>query len=126
MLHFPHFSTGALPIDQKFTRQRRYANELYGYGVRYNHPDIGRFIYPDTVVQNPANPQSLNRYSYCQNNPLKYVDPSGPYSYGFYTAATAAAQYQANRSVAWANGIPVILNSLRIMTISVLVPAGQS
>jgi hypothetical protein len=23
------------------------------------------------------NPQSLNRYSYCLNNPLKYIDPSG-------------------------------------------------
>jgi len=28
-------------------------------------------------VPNPINPQSLNRYSYCLNNPLKYVDPSG-------------------------------------------------
>jgi hypothetical protein len=28
-------------------------------------------------VQSPANPQTLNRYSYCLNNPLKYVDPSG-------------------------------------------------
>ena len=38
---------------------------------------IGRFISPDTVVPNPANPQSLNRYSYVLNNPLKYTDPSG-------------------------------------------------
>jgi hypothetical protein len=29
------------------------------------------------IVPNPANPQSLNRYSYCYNNPLKYIDPSG-------------------------------------------------
>jgi hypothetical protein len=28
-------------------------------------------------VPNPANPQSLNRYSYCFNNPLKYTDPTG-------------------------------------------------
>jgi len=28
-------------------------------------------------VPHPANPQSFNRYSYCLNNPLKYVDPSG-------------------------------------------------
>jgi hypothetical protein len=28
-------------------------------------------------VPNPANPQSLNRYSYCLNNPLRYTDPSG-------------------------------------------------
>ena len=28
-------------------------------------------------MQSPANPQTLNRYSYCLNNPLKYVDPTG-------------------------------------------------
>jgi hypothetical protein len=28
-------------------------------------------------VPDPSNPQTLNRYSYCLNNPLKYVDPSG-------------------------------------------------
>jgi len=38
---------------------------------------MGRFISPDTVIQNPANPQCFNRYSYCLNNPLKYIDPSG-------------------------------------------------
>jgi hypothetical protein len=25
----------------------------------------------------PANPQALNRYAYCLNNPLRYVDPTG-------------------------------------------------
>ncbi len=29
------------------------------------------------VLQNPSNSQNYNRYSYCLNNPLKYVDPSG-------------------------------------------------
>jgi hypothetical protein len=29
----------------------------------------------------PSNPQALNRYSYVQNNPLKYTDPSGHVSY---------------------------------------------
>jgi hypothetical protein len=38
---------------------------------------LGRFISPDTIVPHPANPQSFNRYSYCLNNPLKYIDPSG-------------------------------------------------
>jgi hypothetical protein len=28
-------------------------------------------------VPDPANPQSLNRYSYCLNNPLRYNDPTG-------------------------------------------------
>ena len=28
-------------------------------------------------MPDPFDPQSLNRYSYCLNNPLKYVDPTG-------------------------------------------------
>ncbi len=35
------------------------------------------FISPDSIVQNPFDPQTFNRYSYCRNNPLLYVDPSG-------------------------------------------------
>ncbi len=38
---------------------------------------MSRFIAPDTIVPDPYNPQSLNRYTYCLNNPLTYIDPSG-------------------------------------------------
>ncbi len=31
----------------------------------------------DTLVPEPGNPQSLNRYAYVTNNPLMYNDPSG-------------------------------------------------
>jgi murein DD-endopeptidase MepM/ murein hydrolase activator NlpD len=31
----------------------------------------------DTIVPKPGDPQSLNRYSYVLNNPLRFVDPSG-------------------------------------------------
>jgi RHS repeat-associated protein len=71
------FSTGALPTDKKFTGQRLDNTGLYYYGARYYDPVIGRFISPDTVVQSPSNPQTLNRYSYCLNNPLIYTDPTG-------------------------------------------------
>jgi RHS repeat-associated protein len=71
------FSTGALPTDKKFTGQRLDNTGLYYYGARYYDPALGRFISPDTVVQNPSNPQTLNRYSYCLNNPLIYTDPTG-------------------------------------------------
>jgi RHS repeat-associated protein len=40
-------------------------------------PQIGRFLSPDNYVQEPYSSQSFNRYSYCMNNPLKYVDPDG-------------------------------------------------
>jgi RHS repeat-associated protein len=66
-----------IPTDKKFTGQRLDSTGLYYYGARYYDPIIGRFISADTIVPNPANPQSLNRYSYCLNNPLKYIDPSG-------------------------------------------------
>ena len=50
---------------------------LYNYGARLYDPVIGKFISADTIVQDPYDPQTLNRYSYCRNNPLIYVDPSG-------------------------------------------------
>jgi RHS repeat-associated protein len=70
-------STGTLPTDKKFTGQIEDNTGLYYYNARYYDPEIGRFISADSIVSNPANPQSLNRYSYCLNNPLKYTDPSG-------------------------------------------------
>jgi RHS repeat-associated protein len=50
---------------------------LYNYGARLYDPEIGRFISADSIVPRPDDLQSLNRYSYCSNNPLVYVDPSG-------------------------------------------------
>ena len=50
---------------------------MYYYGARYYDPALGRFIAPDTIVPEPGNPQSLNRYAYVNNNPLKYTDPTG-------------------------------------------------
>jgi RHS repeat-associated protein len=50
---------------------------LMFYGARYYSPLLGRFITPDTIVQAPMNPQTLNRYSYCGNNPVNHIDPSG-------------------------------------------------
>ncbi|MCF8372833.1 MAG: FG-GAP-like repeat-containing protein [Bacteroidales bacterium] len=44
---------------------------------RIYDPILGRFISPDPYIQAPENTQSLNRYSYCLNNPLSLFDPSG-------------------------------------------------
>jgi RHS repeat-associated protein len=70
-------SQGTLGTDKLFTGQRLDNTGLYYYGARYYDPTIGRFISADTIVQNPYDPQTLNRYSYCLNNPLRYVDPTG-------------------------------------------------
>jgi RHS repeat-associated protein len=70
-------SSGFLDTDKKFTGQRLDGTGLYYYGARYYDPVIGRFISPDTVGPSPLNPQSYNRYSYCFNNPLALIDPTG-------------------------------------------------
>jgi RHS repeat-associated protein len=46
-------------------------------GARWYNGNIGRWISPDTIVSDPANPQSLNRYAYVIGNPLRYTDPTG-------------------------------------------------
>ena len=55
---------------------------LYNYNARLYDPVIGRFISPDSIVQAPFDPQTLNRYSYVRNNPLIYTDPSGHFFLG--------------------------------------------
>ena len=51
--------------------------DLVNMDGRVYDPVIGRFLSADPVIQDPENLQSLNRYSYCMNNPLSLTDPSG-------------------------------------------------
>ena len=69
-----------LPTDYRFTGQRSEEaslGSLYDYNARFYSPLLGRFLSADTIVPSPGDPQSLNRFSYSNNNPLKYIDPSG-------------------------------------------------
>ena len=75
-------SQGNLAIDRQFTCQILDSTGLYYYNARYYDPTIGRFISADTIVEDAANPQTLNRYSYCQNNPMNSTDPSGHFDLG--------------------------------------------
>jgi RHS repeat-associated protein len=50
---------------------------LYYYGARYYHPTFATFTQADTIIPDVYDPQSLNRYTYVLNNPLKYIDPTG-------------------------------------------------
>ncbi|MCE7980173.1 MAG: RHS repeat-associated core domain-containing protein [Caldilinea sp. CFX5] len=75
------FSSGQTLTSYKFTGQREEAGlGLYYYGARWYDPALGRFIQPDTIVPNPGDVQSFDRYAYVNNNPLKYTDPTGHYS----------------------------------------------
>ena len=76
--------TGTNPsvTDRGFTGHRHNNTGSYNFGLiymnaRYCHPQLGRFVSPDTIVPEPGNPQAFNRYGYGLNNPPKYRDPSG-------------------------------------------------
>ena len=90
--YFPYGATrsGAVGTTYKFTGQRLDdSTGLYFYNARYYDQAIGRFIQPDTVVPEPGNPQALNRYTYVRNNPLRYVDPTGYWTFGLGVGFTA-------------------------------------
>ena len=48
-----------------------------GNGERYYSPTLARFIQQDSFTGSLTNGQSLNRFAYGLNNPLKFIDPSG-------------------------------------------------
>lgn len=52
---------------------------LVHMNARLYDPWTGRFLSPDPYVQFPDFSQGLNRYSYCMNNPLIYVDENGEF-----------------------------------------------
>ena len=45
--------------------------------ARYCMPEVGRFMNKDPLTGNGNNGQTLNRYAYALNNPVRLVDISG-------------------------------------------------
>jgi len=60
--------TGHEQVDQ--------LNFIHMNGRIYD-PEIGRFLSADPMVQFPESTQGLDRYTYVNNNPLSYTDPTG-------------------------------------------------
>ena len=66
--------------DQKW----KYAGEildaatgLYYIGARWMDPELGRWLSLDPELGSLSAPQTMDRYVYCVNNPLRFVDPDG-------------------------------------------------
>jgi RHS repeat-associated protein len=87
-------TSGSKDNPHKFTGQILDSDSgLYYYNARYYDPTLCTFVTPDNTVPVKTNlsnfkgleinekylydPQMLNKYSYCRNNPIKYVDPKG-------------------------------------------------
>ena len=70
--------------ESKDSNPYRYSGEYFDketgsiyLRARYYDPGIGRFISEDSFLGNNSDPLSLNLYTYCYNNPLTFIDPSG-------------------------------------------------
>ncbi len=68
------------------------------FGARYYASSMGRFMSPDwSAKEEPVpyakldNPQTLNLYSYVQNNPLSQVDADGHFASPWHFALTFLA-----------------------------------
>lgn len=72
------YGTSGNPERFTFTgKQNDVSTGLYYYGYRYYDPQVGRFLTPDNYPPELAQPQSLNQYTYVQNNPTINRDPDG-------------------------------------------------
>ncbi len=63
--------------DRRYTGQRMEGIGLYDYGARWYDASLGRFTSADTIVPNMGDPQAWDRYAYVDNNPVKFIDPTG-------------------------------------------------
>ncbi|MDZ7637654.1 MAG: RHS repeat-associated core domain-containing protein [Bryobacterales bacterium] len=80
--HYPYGETdGTPPSDTKdyFATYRRDGTNLDYAWNRYYSPTMGRFTTADPYggSASPNNPQSWNRYSYTNGNPVNRIDPDG-------------------------------------------------
>ena len=73
------YASGDLPTEYRFTGQRRESSlGLYDYGARWYDPALGRFAQADSIVPlAQQGSQAWDRFAYVNNNPLRYIDPSG-------------------------------------------------
>jgi len=72
------FVVGQTPTGYQFTGQYNETGlGLYFYNARFYDAALGRFVQADTIVPEPGNPNAFDRFAYVQNNPLKYIDPTG-------------------------------------------------
>ncbi|MBN1699212.1 MAG: RHS repeat-associated core domain-containing protein [Spirochaetales bacterium] len=80
---------GIKGVNYRFTDQEFDGGTgLYYYDARYYDPMLGRFVQPDMVLD------GLNRYAYCKNDPVVYIDPLG--MFGSHTTQKDCEKYYDN------------------------------
>jgi RHS repeat-associated protein len=105
--------TGTLPTDFSYTGQRDDDKiRLLDYHARFYDPYLNRWIQPDTIIPDPTNPQSLNRYAYVYNNALKYTDQSGYEPSGYDPGYGGYGDFASLQKLFWPRRGDIILTDI--------------
>lgn len=93
-------------VRQQYTKYERDNETGLDYAkARYFSSVQGRFTSLDASGPNLLNPQTLNKYRYALNNPLRYTDPDGLYERDVHFSLTVALSIAAGFSADMAIGI---------------------
>ncbi|WP_420232920.1 RHS repeat domain-containing protein [Pseudomonas sp. ABY48] len=125
------------PYGEKLNRSAPSSNNKIGYhgrayddatglsymGARYYDPVLGRFMGVDPVDFQEDNLHSFNRYAYANNNPYKFVDPTGEYAdLAIETMSLAAGMFsfqqniqKGNYSAAAVDGVGIAADGILAM-----------
>jgi RHS repeat-associated protein len=119
----------ALAQLQSFETKRSFTGHLYlddvgliHMGGRYYDPELGRFLSADPFIQEPANAQSLNRYSYVLNNPLSYTDPSGFFFSKIFKAIKSVFKAVANVVKSVVSFVKDNIRTIAAIAVSAIIP----
>ena len=104
--------TDQADLTHRFTGHERDLQTGYDYmHYRFYGSNMGRFLKPDSVVANAADPQSWNLYAYVRNNPANLNDPTGHLvgvafrSYAWASGGTAASYMEHQTTNAFGGGL---------------------
>ena len=80
---------GTQPASSRVHQFHTFHEQLDPVGLvhmngRVYDPELGRFMSPDIAIQDITNLQALNSYTYVNNNPLSFTDPSGFFLSGLF------------------------------------------
>ena len=110
-------------LDESDTNAFRYCGEYYDaetetiyLRARSYAPSTGRFTSRDSYSGSAADPLSLNRYTYCHNNPVLNSDPTGHSVWSSVKSGASKAwngvkQWGKDRADDWKTGIGILENS---------------